>query len=332
MSSLVHYPLAPAHHGMLAHTPNLVLLAHLLHAGRASRPLGRWYVATRLRRLSVGFAAALASDGWSAPPRTVTLTPARDGADGTPCRHGLPLATAYRLADALSPSHSLLTIAGGSPLAWGCNLFPFLAYCRGREVATSLTLDGAGLAAAIARLYEAPPELLLIELSETDTPASVEAREALLHLLALKAGDRWRAPLLMTHVTATPAGIGRLPGLLRHAESLGAVAARVTLADGPAGWPSRARHIAGAAGIACGLPVLIRAATTPCERCTARCAYLRAHADADGAVRICGEERVGSLLEQEFPAIWNGPALRRLRRDLHATSGRTCCGWCADLV
>jgi radical SAM protein with 4Fe4S-binding SPASM domain len=67
--------------------------------------------------------------------------------------------------------------------------------------------------------------------------------------------------------------------------------------------------------------------------------WVQAHVKPDGAVFPCNscEERMGSIAETAFAAIWNGPAIRAFRRSMMTREGREeaaakhDCGYCGQI-
>ena len=238
--------------GWVTHASNLAtFVAGLARIGAQSAPLRRWYLANRLRQLSVRAEYALRTDGVSAPPRSVSLRAtylcnARcrmchyansvDPDNGQPITRRadiIDLDVAIRLVDALAPSHTMLSITGGEPLVWGEELFELLDYCRRRCVATSVTTNGTLLGRYLDDLLRAPPDILCVSLLGpapthdriVGLPAYERIQGALLALQAHRDGDRWRAPAVITNTVMLPDNSDVFAEVVPLSQTLGACGA-----------------------------------------------------------------------------------------------------------
>jgi len=238
--------------GFITRTQNLaIFLAGLAHVGRRYPTLRRWFLGNRLRQLSVGLAYTASKNGFSTPPRSISFRPTfLCNAHCAMCQYAnsfdpdiggtltsqtqvIDIEVAYRLVDAIAPSHTMLNITGGEPFLWGENLFALLDYCRERRVAVSITTNGTFVGRYLDRLLESSPDVLAVSLLGPEQihneivglPAYPMIREALVELHARKGGDRWERSLVMTNTAMVPGNGHAFSEVVRLSHSMGACAA-----------------------------------------------------------------------------------------------------------
>lgn len=237
------------HAGRLTRARNFfVFAAALARIGVQNAPLRRWYLANRLRQISLATDYARRMDGSSSPPRSVSLkvtflcnarctmchyANSIDPDRGQPVtrREGfIDFEAACRLVDDLAPSRTMLSVTGGEPLAWGERIFDLVDYARGRGVPTTITTNGTLLGRHLDRLMASPPDVLCVSVLGppqvhdriVGLPAYGRITDALTELLDRKGGDRWRSPLVVTNTVMLPDNSGAFAEVVRLSQRVGA--------------------------------------------------------------------------------------------------------------
>jgi len=341
---------------------SLKFVPEILRAMRRNPRLMRWWVRNRLRQATLARDYRFRSDGWSRPPRSVSLRPTflcnhncmmcsfanSASATGdtfyTRDAEMMSLDLAKRLVDDLAPTRTCITVTGGEPYLWP-HLFEVIEYAHSKGAPITVTTNGSLLVKRFDEFREAqiaglkhggrfsPPMMVI------NTPMLMENAEQFHELIQITAD----LPIAANHYQhlwfTTPTMRERMSHAGTEFESsyTESMAIDTESIDPTCVWEGicRAREVASDRPVVFYPELSRRDVETYYQRPEqlvlrkrAICAWIFTHVLPNGDVTPCLGVVGGNLNEHSFPEVWNSEAFREFRRALRERGTLPICSRC----